>query len=186
MNFFLSLDKRLFCHLNGWAPPFFDYLNFFITFFGEGIVALIIFIGWYILRRRRVALLGIGSLAVSGIISRILKIVFARPRPLAILTSVHTFGYLFRYSSFPSGHATTIFAAVTILSFSYKRFAPLFYSFAIAVAYSRIYLGLHWPSDLIAGGAIGYSVSKLFLKMQPRIFPTQKIGTHPNFSAQNR
>lgn len=163
MDFFLGLDKRLFCYLNGWGPPFSDYLNFFITFFGEGIVALVIFIGWYVLCRKRVVLLGIGSLAVSGIICRILKEVFARPRPLAILTSVHTFGYSFKCSSFPSGHATTIFAAATILSFSYKRLAPLFYLFAFTVAYSRIYLGLHWPSDLIAGGAIGYSVSKLFL-----------------------
>ena len=169
MNFFLSLDERLFCYLNGWGSPFFDYLNFFISFLGEGIALLIVFIGWYLLCRKRVVLWGIGSLAVSGIISRILKEVFARPRPLAILTTVHTFGYSFKSCSFPSGHATTIFAAATILSFSYKRFAPLFYLFAFAVAYSRIYLGLHWPSDLIVGGAIGYSVSKLFLKIESRI-----------------
>jgi len=169
MNFFLGFDQRLFYYLNGGDLPFFNYLNFFLSFLGEGIVLFLIFVGWYLVSRKKIALLGIGSLAASGIITHILKMVFSRPRPLAILAQVHTFGYSFKYGSFPSGHTATAFAAATILSFSYRKFAPLFYLFAFAIAYSRIYLGLHWPSDLVGGAVIGYSVSKLFLKLELRI-----------------
>ncbi len=149
-----------------------DYCNFFLSFLGEGVVIVLIFIGWYIFSKKKIALLGIGSLATSGIIIQILKRVFGRPRPLAILASVHTFGNSFRCSSFPSGHAATVFAAATILSFSYKKFAPLFYLLAFGVGYSRVYLGLHFLSDVIIGGIIGYVISKLFLKYfnpQPQI-----------------
>ncbi len=170
MNSFLNLDQRLFSYLNGWHPPFMDYCNFFLSFLGEGVVIVLIFIGWYIFSKKKIALLGIASLATSGIIIQILKRVFGRPRPLAILASVHTFGNSFRCSSFPSGHAATVFAAAAILSFSYKKFAPLFYFLAFGIAYSRVYLGLHWLSDVIIGGMIGYVISKLFLKyLQPRM-----------------
>ncbi len=176
MELFLNLDRHFFRYLNGWHTPFMDYTNFFLSFIGEGAVTVFIFIIWYIFSRKKIALLGIGSMAASGIITQILKKIFARPRPLAVLTSVHTFGNAFKCSSFPSGHATTIFAAATILAFSYKKFAPFFYLLAFAVSYSRVYLGMHWPSDVIAGGIIGYATSKLFLKyFNPRINANETI-----------
>ena len=60
-----------------------------------------------------------------------------------------------RTDSFPSSHATTAFAGAVVLSFLLPRFWPLFIAAATLVAFSRLYVGVHYPTDVIAGAAIG-------------------------------
>jgi undecaprenyl-diphosphatase len=61
--------------------------------------------------------------------------------------------------SFPSGHAATSFAAATMLSFAFPRLAPALYVLAAAVAFSRVYVGVHYPLDVIGGAALGVLVA---------------------------
>jgi undecaprenyl-diphosphatase len=57
-------------------------------------------------------------------------------------------------ASFPSGHAATSFAAATILSFAWPRLAPFLVLLAAAVAFSRVYVGVHYPLDVLWGAAL--------------------------------
>jgi len=86
------------------------------------------------------------------------NVIFKRPRPYATLDNVHIMhkDSADRYSM-PSGHSTAAFAIATSLTLRYPKpyvYIPA-YAWAILVAYGRIYMGLHYPSDVIAGAALG-------------------------------
>jgi undecaprenyl-diphosphatase len=65
--------------------------------------------------------------------------------------------------SFPSGHAATSFACATVLAWLAPRWAPAFYLLALAIGYSRLYVGVHWPFDVIGGAALGLATALLLL-----------------------
>ncbi|HTP19089.1 MAG TPA: phosphatase PAP2 family protein [Solirubrobacteraceae bacterium] len=107
--------------------------------------------------RRHAWLRGVGVVAGSYGVNQAIKFVVRRRRPdlagLPPLTPVVT------QLSFPSAHATTSFAAAR----AYRGLAParLLYLAAGAFAVSRPYLGVHYPSDVVAGAALGTAVAKL-------------------------
>jgi len=86
-----------------------------------------------------------------------------RPRPYQVLQDVWLTGKPLDYFSFPSGHTlhATIFTCMT-LSY-YPALALLVISFSMMVAISRVVLGLHYPSDVLAGAAIGFVMSAISL-----------------------
>jgi hypothetical protein len=98
------------------------------------------------------------SEAVSFGIGQGLKKIVKRERPYARLANVHyTDAELSDPYSFPSGHSTAAFAIATSLSLRYPKpsvYIPL-HIWALFVGYGRVYLGLHYPSDVLAGAAIG-------------------------------
>jgi undecaprenyl-diphosphatase len=65
--------------------------------------------------------------------------------------------------SFPSGHTAMSFAAATVLTALVPRAAPAFVVLALAIGYSRIYVGVHWPLDVIAGAVLGVATALLLL-----------------------
>jgi membrane-associated phospholipid phosphatase len=66
-------------------------------------------------------------------------------------------------SSFPSGHAAMSFACASVLCVLVPRWAPAFVALAAAIAYSRLYVGVHWPGDVLAGAALGVATALLLL-----------------------
>ena len=80
-------------------------------------------------------------------------------------------------SSFPSGHTSTSFACATILTLAFPRAAPGFFLLALAIGFSRIYVGAHYPLDVVGGAALGI-VTALLLRaaIRWRSTPAPRAG----------
>lgn len=100
------------------------------------------------------------SVMMSYMITYGLKIFFKVPRPCLGLSFCPT------TYSFPSGHATVVFAAITTLALYYKdkRLAMFLFVFAVLSAFSRLMLSVHNPEDVIVGSVIGIVVGVLVQK----------------------
>lgn len=122
-------------------------------------------------KTRSVGLTALAALALGAFISNvILKNFFMRPRPFEALPQLlpaleYASGY-----SFPSGHTTAAFAA----AFTYRRLLPKFIGLpalilAALIAFSRLYLGVHYPLDVLGGIATGWAGSTAAVKLACRI-----------------
>jgi undecaprenyl-diphosphatase len=98
------------------------------------------------------------AIAVPGLAVAILKRLIGRARPFVAgddpWTSVW-FGWRSDYAAFPSGHATTAFAAAVAIGALWPGLRPLMWTYAVAVAVSRVVVTAHHPSDVIAGAICG-------------------------------
>lgn len=131
-----------------------------------GVLGVLALLGWWEGNRglRRRGLWGAGTVAAAGVLDQILKNVTCRARPTTpgagtFFARFPCFPAPYAYASFPSGHATTAFAAALILAFWYPRQAGVFMGLAVLVALSRVMLGSHFPSDVLAGSLLGSAVA---------------------------
>lgn len=120
---------------------------------------------------RYIGILTLGALFLSVLLGEgILKNVIQRPRPY---TDYPSFQMLVNQSSsysFPSGHTITSFAAAYVLSRYLKKFSPLIWVLALIIAFSRLYLFMHYPSDIIAGIIFGLLCGKIIVYLYENSF----------------
>jgi len=142
-----------------------EYKNIlkFITQFGKAEYFLIPSILVFLIYRSIFALCVFFSVAFSGILSIIIKIIVARYRP-PILFNENLYGFKgfdvgFLVNSFPSGHTTTAFSGFVMLGLFFPKYRYIFISLAVIIGLSRIMLGVHYLSDVIAGAMLGSLVS---------------------------
>jgi undecaprenyl-diphosphatase len=79
--------------------------------------------------------------------------------------------------SFPSGHAATSFAAATVLTAFAPRLAPAWFVLALAIGFSRVYVGVHYPLDIVGGAALGVATALLLLAAIRRRSPAGTQST---------
>jgi undecaprenyl-diphosphatase len=99
------------------------------------------------------------AIAGSWLVAEGSKYLFNRTRPFLRNTEIAPLIRTPSSSSFPSGHSATAAAGALTLATIYPTFAPLFLAGGVLVALSRIYLGVHYPLDVLAGLLIGTVVS---------------------------
>jgi undecaprenyl-diphosphatase len=87
-----------------------------------------------------------------------LKAATGRPRPFETIPQADPLIGATVGQSMPSGHAATSFAGAVALTYFLPRSAPYVFLLAVAIAFSRIYVGVHYPSDVVAGAALGAAV----------------------------
>lgn len=129
------------------------------------------------------------AIAISDLFSyRVLKSHIHRQRPFQnseVSTWVRKVGEA-HGPSFPSNHATNIFAAAVVLAWYFRRQRYLFYTFAFLVALSRPALGVHYPSDVLAGAILGICVGVLVRKLLlRRVEWLGTLGPVPNMEANS-
>ncbi len=168
-------DSALFLFINHLPHNLlFDTFFGFTTFIGYfGVVWIIIALYLYIKNKTKSKKL-VQAIVISNILAiiigeGILKNIFARPRPqIDISTAILPFDFYHSFS-FPSGHAIIAFAAAFILGRGHERLKWFYYLLAFLIAFSRVYLGKHYPSDILAGAVIGlligFSSSKIVTKL---------------------
>lgn len=154
-----SSDFRVMRRLNRWpAPRWFRIFMIFSTRLGDGwlwyaIGILLLFVGG---PARYAAIGDAGLAALSGIVLfRILKSISKRKRPCEI--EPHCWAMILPPDqfSFPSGHTITAFAITSVLASFYPALCWYLLFAAASIAISRIVLGMHFLSDVLAGSAIG-------------------------------
>jgi undecaprenyl-diphosphatase len=87
--------------------------------------------------------------------STLIKSIVKRERPCHVLPEVRPLVDCGSGKSFPSSHAVNMFAAAAVFAYGYRRWAWAFYTLAGVIAFSRIYVGVHYPSDAVGGALIG-------------------------------
>ena len=108
-------------------------------------------------RRRWLAAAALGPAAIG--INFAVKVAVRRRRPQ--LKGLPPLGKAPTSLSLPSAHATTSFAAATAMSRIAPRRAPILYAGAVLVGLTRPYLGMHYPSDVVVGAALGIALGRL-------------------------
>jgi len=155
-------DDKVFLALWPLKNPLVTKMMIYVTLLGEKwvvflAVLLILFIG----KKKGYIMPSILALLTSLSIAYIFKNLFAVPRPFlhfGINPLVAASGY-----SFPSGHSTAVSSVAFPLSKAFPKLRYLFVAVILTVMFSRIYLGVHYLSDVLAGAALGLSAGIIFL-----------------------
>jgi undecaprenyl-diphosphatase len=105
--------------------------------------------------RMAVLLLVLGITLSDQLCNNVLKPLIGRIRPCNVLENIHLLVNCTKSYSFPSSHAMNMFTGCTLLSFTYRKLKVIFFIIAILVSYSRIYVGVHYPFDVLAGVILG-------------------------------
>lgn len=155
----LSFDKSVFFFFQHLQRPWLDYFLAWPTRLGETQILLTLLIPGILLfdKKKYAQSLPAAVIAVfmATWLSPVSKAFFHRPRPHIYWEHVNVIFFKPLNDSFPSGHTAVIFSAACILGHYYPKKMCWFYLVAAWVAITRVYVGAHYPTDLVGGALLG-------------------------------
>lgn len=164
---------KLICSLRNGV---FDYVLLGVDFMSNDFIIFFFLTGLFLWgkRKRRWILPLWLSVFFSTVISYFIKILIARPRPfqkgLVSVLQIHFIRNNFNTwnFSFPSFQAMLVFSALPLLNREFKKFRYVWIVFACLVAFSRVYFGVHYLSDVLAGAIIGYLIGYVLVLIEEK------------------
>lgn len=164
----MNLDLFLFQQINGLAGQydFLDKLGVFFAEYCQYILAIILI--WLFRRNIRAIILSVSAalLAKFGL-AELIRFFWSRSRPF-VEHDVNLLLEKVNEPSFPSGHASFFFALSTVVYLNNKKAGMLFYAVSFIISISRVFAGVHWPSDILAGVLVGVFSGWLVMKLAKR------------------
>jgi len=163
-EFLEKLDLVFFLLINvGFANPVTDFIMPIIT--SDGLLRGFYAVSMALLlwkgdaRVRWMVLLSAITLACTDqVSSHWLKPMIGRIRPCHLLDDINLLVHCGGGMSMPSSHAANAFGQAALFGFAFKRVRPYLYSLAFLIAISRVFVGVHYPGDVLAGGLVGISI----------------------------
>ncbi|MBU3182183.1 phosphatase PAP2 family protein [Clostridium psychrophilum] len=143
-----------------------DKIMVISTYLGNGGIVWIIIIAILLISKkyRRIGLMALAALILSTILGDIvLKNVVKRIRPSSTIPAINLLISNPLSYSFPSGHTTSSFAVAGVLTRYFKSYALEFFSLASLIAFSRLYLYVHYPTDVLGGIVLGLICSGIII-----------------------
>ena len=159
LDFINTFDSQILLWVEQYVrSPFLSFIFVSLTTAGNAgmIFILLGLVLLFFKKTRKIGLLLLISIVVSYIINDlIIKNIVRRERPFLSIEELSALVAHPKSYSFPSGHTASAFSAMTSLFFTKKKYAPIGLIFAFLMGFSRIYVGVHYPSDVLVGAIVG-------------------------------
>ena len=181
----MSVNVDLFYFINhNLQNPICDAVMPYITHFGGFVwllIILIVLIVYAKLRNKetlkKVAILALCALLFADLIAYAVKLIVQEPRPYLTMDNVRLLIHEDDVFAFPSGHATSTLAVVSIFFMKIRDLVKKHYNlakillvlFAVIIMFSRIYCGVHYPFDVLVGAIIGIAGALVIKKYENKI-----------------
>jgi undecaprenyl-diphosphatase len=175
----VNIDYLIFQKINNLAGRYLvvdNLAKFLATYFGYILIFILIL---YLLKSYKRYWKLIIEIILAGVLSRlvlteIIRFFYKRPRPF-VENNVNLLLNHSPSTSFPSGHAAFYFAIATVVFLYYKKVHPrpkfwwgaglLFFFASFLISLSRVFVGIHWPSDILGGAVVGIISGIIVLKL---------------------
>lgn len=175
MDFLYSIDLNIFYFINKTlANPVFDRVLVPLRTSEYWFIAYAILIYFLVTKFKAPGRLLLLTIALAIIFSdqfnsQFLKELVGRIRPCHSLPDVRLLVPCGGGKSFPSSHAVNYFTLAALMTYFFPQYKYHFYTLASLIAFSQVYVGVHYPSDVLVGSFLGFTIGTLFVLFHKKL-----------------